>query len=221
MLKDKCSYWIIQCRCFILLRKRQKIISLDKWVAYLARTSGRFGSRSRMSPSGNSEQGKNPCQCFIRKELNFVWGRTLKYYISINDHNANFQQLQLRCFWWWVGTSIFRKKSTINNSRKSQKVTSPHSTFWKFEPASGCGGFTGYASRFYFYRRDFEIPDEEQPWFFGKVNRIDARVLSIFNRSNSVIFKFFLGISYEWFKPWWGILDKGWSYKVFCSFIEI
>ena len=121
MLKDKCSYWIIQCQCFILLRKRQ-IISLDKWVAYLALTSGRFGSRSRMSPSGNSEQGRNPCQCFIRKELNSVWGRAIKFHIFIKDYNANFQ-LRLRCFWWWVGTTIFCKKSNINISRKSQKVT--------------------------------------------------------------------------------------------------
>ena len=49
-------------------------------------------------------------------------------------------------------------------------------TFWKFETVSGCGGFTGYASRFYFYRKDFEVPDEEQPWFFGVVSKIDAKV---------------------------------------------
>ena len=77
-------------------------------------------------------------------------------------------------------SSSFVKKSNINISRISQKAQKQHMTFWKFEPASGCNGFTGYASRFYFYREDFEIPDEEEPWFFGEVNRIDAKVFGIY-----------------------------------------
>ena len=60
--------------------------------------------------------------------------------------------------------------------RKSKKIKDNHNVYWKFETKQCCGGFRGFASKFYFYKKDFELPDEQEPWYFGELTKMESKV---------------------------------------------
>ena len=44
--------------------------------------------------------------------------------------------------------------------------------YWRLKPKSGLAGrFTGFASRFYFYPKNFDIPEEQSTDYFGELKR--------------------------------------------------
>ena len=44
-------------------------------------------------------------------------------------------------------------------------------------------GATGYACRFYFYPLNYKIPEETYLWYFGTLERLEARVSSLAHQS--------------------------------------
>ena len=60
--------------------------------------------------------------------------------------------------------------------RKSKKIKDNHNVYWKFETKQCCGGYSGFASKFYFYRKYFENPDEQEPWYFGEITKMESKV---------------------------------------------
>ena len=73
---------------------------------------------------------------------------------------------------------LIEPTNLMSNSilRKSKKIKDNHNVYWKFETKQCCGGFRGFASKFYFYKKDFELPDEQEPWYFGELTKMESKV---------------------------------------------
>ena len=76
---------------------------------------------------------------------------------------------------------INQVENTIGNKntkffRKSKKIKDNHNVYWKFETKKCCGGYSGFASKFYFYRKHFDTPDDQEPWYYGEITRMESKV---------------------------------------------